>query len=160
MRDMSVIVASIAIFCAALHNPGWSQTAEETNKRLELLFGQRAAYQKFFDDLKAAIAVGDKEAVASKVRYPLNVKISGETLVVNNANEFLANYKAIVSDFVRKAVLTQTYASLFINDEGVSIGDGTVWFSGTGDHMADPQVRIIAINPYGSPKVCGCSTVR
>jgi hypothetical protein len=36
-----------------------------------------------------------------------------------------------------------TYASLFVNWQGVMIGDGDVWFQGIGDKL---EVKIFAVN--------------
>jgi hypothetical protein len=49
---------------------------------------------------------------------------------------------------VKGAVAKQTYATLFANWQGVSIGDGEIWFSGICSNEACKQqtVRITAIN--------------
>jgi large exoprotein involved in heme utilization and adhesion len=55
----------------------------------------------------------------------------------------VADYDKIITTKVKRAVANQSYATLFANWQGVSIGDGEVWFSGVGDRNA---VRITAIN--------------
>lgn len=132
--------ASIALGTAATAQ---AQTVAEVNARLDSLFGAHAPYQSFFSALQVAMAADDRQAVARMVDYPLRTRIDGKAVTIKDTSQFVARYDSLVTAKLKRAVAEQAYAKLFANAQGVSIGDGVVWFSGVGK---DNAVRIIAIN--------------
>lgn len=143
MKHLVLIAASAAFLSCGVPGSATAQTAAETNQALDALFGSHAAYQQFFEKLQKAIAASDKQAVASMVDYPFRARIGGRAAKITDAAHFLADYDKIITTKVKQAVLKQTYPTLFANWQGVSIGDGEVWFSGVGDSNT---IRITAIN--------------
>lgn len=113
------------------------------NGRLDTLFGGHASYQMFFETLKKAVGTDDRAAVASMVDYPFRTRIHGKSVTIKDAKQFQAQYDDVITAKVKAAVARQTYPALFANAEGVSIGDGALWFSGIGNN---DTVRIIAVN--------------
>lgn len=77
------------------------------------------------------------------VDYPFQARIDGKAVKVRDAAHFVADYDRIVTPKVKRAIADQTYATLFVDWQGVMIGDGEVWFSGVG---SNPVVKITAIN--------------
>jgi len=77
------------------------------------------------------------------VDYPFQARIGGKAVKIRDAAHFVSDYDKIVTAKVKQAVAQQTYAGLFANWQGVSIGDGEIWFSGVGK---DNKVKITAIN--------------
>jgi len=142
-RRKALTLPLVLVFITVTAGRGRAQTAADMDARLDSLFGSHAPYRAFLDQLKQAVASGDKKAVASLVAYPLRTKLAGVNRTVQSSARFIAMYDAIMTDKVRAAVEKQTYATLFANAEGVSIGDGAIWFS-----AIDTQdtIRIIAIN--------------
>jgi hypothetical protein len=128
-------------------DPAPAQSDEATSARLEALFGDHEAYREFLIALQAAVAAGDRAAVAAMVAYPLQTTIAGEP-TIGSAAGFLRHYDRLLTPAVVAAIERQTYASLFANAEGVMIGDGEIWFSGTCPDTACTEVRVkvIAIN--------------
>lgn len=120
-----------------------AQTATDMNSTLDTLFGSHASYQKFFERLKKAVGTDDKAMVASIVDYPFRTRIDGKSVRIKNVNQFQVNYDKIVTAKVKAAVAKQTYSALFANAEGISVGDGEIWFSGIGNNNT---IRITAIN--------------
>ncbi|ASV88441.1 hypothetical protein CES85_3683 (plasmid) [Ochrobactrum quorumnocens] len=137
---MLVCVALISLTTVA---PVRAQTTAETNQNLDALFGNHEPYQHFFLKLQKAIKAEDKQAVASMIDYPFRARIGGKAVKVKDAAHFAADYDKIITPKVKQTVLDQTYPALFANWQGVSIGDGEVWFSGVGDQN---DVKITAIN--------------
>jgi hypothetical protein len=125
-----------------------AQSAAEVNGNLDTLFGSHAPYQTFFDKLKKAVGSDDKATVAAMVAYPFQARIKGKALKIKDQKQFLTDYDQIITQKVKGAVTKQTYATLFANWQGVSIGDGEIWFSGICSNTACEQqtVRITAIN--------------
>ncbi|HEY0201519.1 MAG TPA: hypothetical protein VGC24_07490 [Burkholderiaceae bacterium] len=121
----------------------WAQTAANMDGRLDMLFGAHAPYRVFLERLQAAVAADDRAGVAALAAYPLNAHLGSKKVTVRDAKRFIADYDRLLSPRVKAAIARQTYANLFANAQGVSVGDGELWFSGVG---RDAIVRIIAIN--------------
>jgi hypothetical protein len=123
--------------------PAFAQSASEMDSTLDGLFGSHAPYKTFFDDLKQAVAANDKAAVAAMVDYPFQARINDKAVKIRDAAHFVADYDKVVTAKVKQAVAKQTYPTLFANWQGVSVGDGEIWFSGVGDGS---KIKITAIN--------------
>ncbi len=103
----------------------------------------------FLDSLKAAVANDDRQAVAVMVRYPIRVQLDGSGTMVASADDFVRRYPDIMTDHVRGSVLAQEVAELFVNWQGVMVGQGEVWFSAVYDDPRDDdayELKVIAIN--------------
>ncbi|MCK4207647.1 hypothetical protein J3U99_23170 [Brucella pituitosa] len=143
MRRFHYILVCTALISSTIVAPMMAQTTAETDQNLNALFGNHAPYQLFFERLQKAVKAGDKQAVASMIDYPFRARIGGKAVKVKDAAHFVADYDKIITTKVKQTVLDQTYPALFANWQGVSIGDGEVWFSGVGDQSV---IKITAIN--------------
>jgi len=143
LRKQLCVVLGAASIAWGAAGTAQAQTVAEVDARLDALFGTHAPYKSFFGILQHAVAADDRQAVAGLVDYPLRTRIDGKAVTIKDASQFVARYDDIVTAKIKRAVAEQSYAGLFANAQGVSIGDGGLWFSGIG--KAD-IVRIIAIN--------------
>jgi len=111
------------------------------------LLGDPAAFRSVFDQLKAGIAAGDRAAVAALVDYPLEVTIDGQVRRIADATEFVASWDSVITPDIERVVAEQQFEKVFVNWQGVSIGDGQVWINGVceDDACADPPIRVTAI---------------
>ncbi|WP_329811086.1 hypothetical protein [Stenotrophomonas sp. SMYL8] len=118
--------------------------AEDARARIETLLGDAAQYEKVFNAFKTAVVGGDRAAVVEEVRFPLNIaggkKITGP-------GEFQRNYEKIITPAVVKAVSGQDFGKVFVNQQGVMIGDGQVWLNGQclDQACAQTEVKVITI---------------
>ncbi|MBM9915522.1 MULTISPECIES: hypothetical protein [Stenotrophomonas] len=101
--------------------------ADDARARIETLLGDAAQYEKVFNAFKTAVVAGDRPAVVEEVRFPLN--ISGGKKITG-PGEFQRNYEKIITPAVVKAVSAQEFGTVFVNQQGVMIGDGQVWLNG------------------------------
>ncbi|AWH31735.1 MULTISPECIES: hypothetical protein [Stenotrophomonas] len=103
-------------------------SADDARARIDSVLGDAAQYEKVFNAFKTAVVGGDRAAVVEEVRFPLNIaggrKITGP-------GEFQRNYETIITPAVVKAVSEQDFGKVFVNQQGVMIGDGQVWLNGT-----------------------------
>jgi len=97
--------------------------------------------EDFAARLRDAVYRGDRSAVAAMVSYPIRVTLDGRARSIKNADAFVANYDAIMTQPVKDAVVRQDPKTLFVNSQGVMFGAGEVWFSQVGR-----QLRVITIN--------------
>ncbi|MDV3512524.1 hypothetical protein R1L06_17490 [Stenotrophomonas sp. C4297] len=120
------------------------EPAEDARARIESVLGDAAQYEKVFNAFKTAVVGGDRAAVVEEVRFPLNIaggkKITGP-------GEFQRNYEKIITPAVVKAVSEQDFGKVFVNQQGVMIGDGQVWLNGQclDKACAQTEVKVITI---------------
>lgn len=86
----------------------------------------------FIGKLKNAIKNGDRQQLASLVRYPLEVRLHGKGKLVSvpNALVFQQNYEAIVTERVRRELESANVANVSANWQGIRVGRGAIWFGG------------------------------
>ncbi|WP_049421185.1 hypothetical protein [Stenotrophomonas maltophilia] len=118
--------------------------AEDARARIETLLGDAAQYEKVFNAFKTAVVGGDRAAVVEEVRFPLNIANGRK---ITGPGEFQRNYEKIITPAVVKAVSEQDFGKVFVNQQGVMIGDGQVWLNG---HCLDQactktEVKVITI---------------
>lgn len=83
-----------------------------------------------------AVRKGDRETVARQIAYPVNVSMKGMMRTIRNADELVRNYDAIFTMKYRQAILDAAPLHMFARDQGVSMGDGLVWFRADGKIFA------------------------
>lgn len=101
------------------------------------------AFEKMVRQLKMLVEKDNKEKVAYYINYPLRVNSKAETIIINNIDEFIKSYDSIITDNVKKALLNQKIDNLFVNYQGVMVGNGQIWFGV--DHTSG-KVGVIAFN--------------
>jgi len=143
MRKSFLGIAAATLVALTAPLPALASPVTEMNNTLDTLFGDHARYHAFFDNLKKAVAAGDKAAVAAMIEYPFQASIGGKSIKIRDTAHFIADYDQIITAKVKHALQGQTYETLFANWQGVMVGDGEIWFSGVGD--AD-VIKITAIN--------------
>ncbi|HDS1512380.1 hypothetical protein I5U67_09595 [Stenotrophomonas maltophilia] len=118
--------------------------AEDARARIESLLGDAAQYEKVFNAFKAAVVGGDRAAVVEEVRFPLNIA-NGKK--ITGPGEFQRNYEKIITPAVVKAVSGQDFGKVFVNQQGVMIGDGQVWLNGQclDQSCTKTEVKVITI---------------
>jgi hypothetical protein len=110
---------------------------------------EEAEVRAAFEALQRAVRAEDREAIADLVALPL--RVGGGR--VRTRDELLREHGTIWTPAVQRAVLAQRFETLFVNAQGVMLGDGVVWLAGVcasgppREACLDPQVRIIAVNP-------------
>jgi len=103
------------------------EQTDDARARIETLLGDAAQYEKVFNAFRTAVVGGDRAAVVEEVRFPLNIG-GGKTIA--GPGEFQRSYEKIITPAVVKAVSAQDFGKVFVNQQGVMIGDGQVWLSG------------------------------
>ncbi len=125
-------------------SPAADAPAEDARARIESVLGDAAQYEKVFNAFKTAVVGGDRAAVVEEVRFPLN--ISGGKKITG-PGEFQRNYEKIITPAVAKAVSEQDFGKVFVNQQGVMIGEGQVWLNGQCLDQActKTEVKVITI---------------
>ncbi|SDW43587.1 hypothetical protein SAMN05518855_100295 [Paenibacillus sp. CF384] len=102
------------------------------------------AFFDVFDAVKKAIAEDDKVTVANHILYPLRVNSTSGSQLIKTRRDFVDQYDTIIDKSIKQAIAGQEADQVFVNYQGVMVGNGDIWFGGSADK---PQViGIIAIN--------------
>lgn len=98
--------------------------------RINDLLGNADKYERVFNALQRGVAANDRAAVAALMRYPVRVSMDGKTAKVANAAAFQRDYDRIVTPALAKLIAEQKFDTLFVNWQGVMLGQGEVWLTG------------------------------
>lgn len=135
------------LFHFLLISSAQAQTAADINATIDGVLGDHEPYAEAFAAIQTAVADYEAEAVARWVAYPFSASIDGETHAIAGAEDFVMHYDEIVTEEVRETVTNQRYEDLFVNAEGVMLGNGQMWLNGvcSDDGCSETDVRIVAI---------------
>lgn len=125
MKAFCLAIAMLALVAGTI--PALAQTVEDTNARLDAVFGEHESFGEVFDILATAVMEGDAATVASLAKYPLRVATNGEEYLIDSEETFVANYDTIITPSIAEVISSQDFALLFVNQDGVMYGDGDVW---------------------------------
>lgn len=104
-----------------------------------------AAFEQYFNSLKQLIARDDKKAVADSFIYPVSIVIDDKKTTFQNADEMVAQYDKVFTDKVKEAVAKQKVEDLFVNYQGVMVGNGELWLGVNVDN--GEEYYILSVNP-------------
>lgn len=123
---------------------------------IDRLHGGHVPFREAFDRLQAAVAAHDRAAVAALVRYPIEVGRGRTRATVAAPAEFVARYDRIITPAIAAVIAQQQWDTLFVNAQGVMLGDGQVWLAATCADKACTamQVRVATIQdgPHITPQ--------
>jgi hypothetical protein len=89
---------------------------------------------RFWDAVKR----GNKNVVAASVVFPIKVQIAGGRKTIGNAAQLLVHYDAVFTPSFRAAIAQAMPRNMFVRDQGIMLGNGSVWFN--------PEGKVIALN--------------
>jgi hypothetical protein len=82
----------------------------------------------FFYKLKNAIDTDDDIWLGENISYPMKVSRDGKVILISSARVFKENYELVINKEIREAIECQEFDDLFVNWEGIMVGQGAVWF--------------------------------
>ena len=161
-RSASLAISLVVLFTApfaargsTIMPPAKAQPApvtqspgDDKDQRIQEIAGLNPVLvNKFLEDLKKNIAEGNKAEVSQRVAYPLRLHLGSQQRLIRTPAEFIKSYDKIITAKVKAAILEQTFEGLFVNQNGLMIGAGELWFSALPDEDGKFSLyRIIAIN--------------
>jgi len=119
---------------------------EPLELRLEHVAGVKAdVAEAFLTALRRAVGENDHHGACEMLAYPLR---QGDG-VVSNASDCEARYDAIFTIPVRRAIGKQQFEDVFVNQSGVMVGIGELWFAGrcsTAPCQERRDLHVVVIN--------------
>ncbi len=123
VRQLQLILALGLVLVLTLAGAG--RAAGPTKEECALAgFDNPAQLTAMVTKLKKAVENGDQAAMAATVDYPITVTLGGAERDIENQDDFIKNYDAIMSKPVQEAVLHQKLEDIFINRQGAMLTDG------------------------------------
>lgn len=83
----------------------------------------------FFYEQKNNMALGEYEHFAEEIRYPITVKVDGQSKTFVYVAEVEANFEKIFSEDVIQEFISTDESELTFTANGVKVADGIVWFN-------------------------------
>lgn len=110
------------------------------------MLGNPAEFRTFLNRLKKAVAASDKRTLAKMMKYPL--RVTRDDLKISTEKDFIDNYDLIFTPPVVAAVKKQSYGDLFVRDQGASVGNGEIWFTGVcADKSCNRRIpKVVTVN--------------
>jgi hypothetical protein len=126
-------LASLALLASTLFAPAPSPAqagSTDINKSIDMMIGDHVKVQRLLTDLQQAVASHNAAAVAALVHYPIKVNPGKHPFTIKTPKEFIKDYDRIITPDIAAAIYKQKYDGLFVNSQGVMIGDGEIWVTG------------------------------
>jgi hypothetical protein len=128
IRFASLILISSSLVSTA---DGAAQTTPtDLNKSIDLSVGSHVKVERLLINLQASVAKHDPAAVAALVHYPIKVNPGKHPITIKTPKAFIKDYDSIITHDISDVILKQKYEALFVNSQGVMLGDGEVWITG------------------------------
>ena len=110
---------------------GAAQTATaDLDKSIDLSVGSHVKVEHLLTELQASVAKHNTAAVAALVHYPIKVDPGKHPITIKSPKTFIKDYDNIITHDISDVILKQKYEALFVNSQGVMLGDGEVWITG------------------------------
>ncbi len=101
----------------------------------------RGEIESFAFLVKQDVLTDNRQSLAQKVRYPLNIVRNGSEQQIQSPEEFVEQYDEILNMQVIYDVEGAETEGLFWNQDGVMLGTGAIWFG----KMEDGSIKIYSI---------------
>lgn len=101
--------------------------------------------QAFAENFVSLAQAGDREAVASMIRYPRTLVVDGSESTLENAEDFLAHYEEILPESFIKHLDSLLSQPLSYRYDGTFLGDGALWM-----RSADGELLVESLFPSDS----------
>jgi hypothetical protein len=105
-------------------------TPTDLDKSIDLSVGSHVKVERLLTDLQASVAKHNTAAVAALVHYPIKVNPGKHPITIKTPKAFIKDYDRIITADISDVILKQKYEALFVNSQGVMLGDGEVWITG------------------------------
>lgn len=82
----------------------------------------------YFNKLQLAVKSDDVQWLSENITYPLKAGEGKHRLVIHGPADFDSHYKVLFNKTVHDAVACQKLDHLFVNSQGIMVGNGAIWF--------------------------------
>lgn len=98
-------------------------------------------FTTYFAKLQKAVKDNKPAEVADLISYPMNLNKDNKNYVIYKKDEFIKKYDRIFTSLVRGKLLAQKVDKVFVNYQGIMVGDGDLWIG-----KRNNKLGVIAVN--------------
>ncbi|MBU3160805.1 hypothetical protein KPL37_13750 [Clostridium frigoris] len=104
--------------------------------------------EEFASEIQSYVVNGDKQQLAEQIKYPINAKINGKVVKIQNKDYFIKNYDQIFHPKYKAAISDSFTKNLFVNYQGIMFGQDefNIWINEVTPSGGIPKLMITAIN--------------
>jgi hypothetical protein len=122
--------------------------ASAWNHRYTDFSGTDEDVENFMKKVKSAILKGDKEWMASHIRYPISASLNGKkSTKIKSKQQLIDNFDKVFYQAFKDNIKSSCVCNMFNNYQGTMLGSGIIWIT---DNSNTTKVKldyqIIAIN--------------
>lgn len=155
----AAILLSFSILAAAFSGQAWAEQAAHASPPAHAMSSDShnpyevagiddpAEFTAYFAKLQTAVKNNKPAEVAALIAYPMNLNKDNKTYVIYSKDELVKKYDRIFTSLVRDKLLAQKADKLFVNYQGVMVGDGELWIGERNNKLGVIAVNITS-NPY------------
>ncbi|MGN7760531.1 hypothetical protein [Paenibacillus sp. 22594] len=126
--------------------PAYVMSSDSNNPYEVAGIDDPAEFTAYFSKLQKAVKDNKPAEVADLISYPMNLNKDNKQYVIYNKQEFIKKYDRIFTSLVRDILLAQKVDNLFMNYQGVMVGDGDLWMG-----VRNNKLGVIAVNITSNP---------
>ncbi|KWX72629.1 hypothetical protein AMQ84_25540 [Paenibacillus riograndensis] len=155
----AAIILSLSIVTAVFPGQAWAEQGTSTSTPANVTssansnpyevagINDPAEFTAYFAKLQKAVEGNKPAEVADLIAYPLNLNKDNKKYVFYNKNEFIKKYDRVFTSRVRENLLAQKADKVFVNYQGIMVGDGDLWIGKQNNKLGVIAVNILN-NPY------------
>ncbi|NNU77510.1 hypothetical protein [Clostridium estertheticum] len=104
--------------------------------------------EEFVEKIQSYVVNGDKQRLVEQIKYPINAKINGKVVKIQNKDYFIKNYDLIFYPKYKASISNSFTKNLFVNYQGIMFGEDifNVWINEVTPTGGIPKLMITAIN--------------
>jgi len=125
-------------------------SAQEYGKRYAIALNTKEDQdvENFAGEIQNYVVNGNKELLSEKIQYPINVKIDGKVVKVEDKDYFTQNYDKIINSRYKKAITNAFTKYMFVNAQGIMFGQNeyNLWINELTPTGGKAELMITAIN--------------
>jgi len=102
--------------------------------------------ENFVSKIQNYIVNDNKVQLAEEIKYPINVKINGNVMKIQDKDDLIKNYDQIFRVDYKQVISNLPTKYLFVNFQGIMFGNGEIWINDVIDPGSNSKLMVIAIN--------------
>ncbi|ULO09598.1 hypothetical protein H1230_12975 [Paenibacillus sp. 19GGS1-52] len=154
----AAMILSFSIVLTAFSGQAWAEqgtntstpasvTSSDSQNPYEIAgINDPAEFTTYFAKLQKAVKDNKPAVVAELISYPMNLNKDNKTYVIYSKDEFIKKYDRIFTSLVRDNLLAQKVDKLFVNYQGIMVGNGDLWMG-----QRNNKIGVIAVNIFNNP---------
>lgn len=104
--------------------------------------------EEFVDKIQSYVVNGDKQRLVEQIKYPIDAKVNGKVVKIQDKDYFIKNYDQIFYPNYKIAISNSFTKYLFVNYQGIMFGQDefNIWINEVTPTDGIPKLMITAIN--------------